>query len=92
MSILYYIEVNTQSIQENMQDKILAYIQTLFTIENPRMRAGDLVSSIQKQFKKSQTTVYKIVRQYVNKKLLIKEDHTKGGKERVVYYRLPYKQ
>src|SRR3989344_2067621 len=92
MSILYYTEVNTKVMQDNMQDKILAYVYTLLPVDNPRMRAGDLIKTIQKQFRKSQATVYKIIGQYVEKKLLLKEDHTKGGKERVVYYRRPYTQ
>jgi hypothetical protein len=93
MSILYYIEVNTQTVQENLQDKILSYIyNALLPVENPRMRAGDLVKTIQRQFKKSQATVYKILGEYVDKKLLLKEDQTKGGKERFVYYRRPYTQ
>ena len=92
MSILYYTEVNTKVMQDNMQDKILAYVYTLLPVDNPRMRAGDLIKTIQKQFRKSQATVYKIIGEYVEKKLLLKEDHTKGGKERVVYYRRPYSQ
>lgn len=92
MSILYYTEVNTRAIQDNIQDKILSHLYTLLPVENPRMRAGDLVKAIQKQFRKSQATVYKIIGEYVEKKLLLKEDHTKGGKERIVYYRRPYSQ
>ena len=59
---------------------------------NEGIRAGDLVKSIQSHFKKSQGTVYTILREYVSKKLLIKEDRTKGGTERVVYYKRPYQQ
>lgn len=92
MSVLYYIEVNTHTINDNLQDQILSYIYSLMGDNNQGIRAGDLVKSIQGHFKKSQGTVYAILREYTSKKLLIKEDRTKGGTERVVYYKRPYQQ
>lgn len=92
MSILYYVEVNTHLIRENIQDHILTYIRKLINEKNGEIRAGDLVKSIQDNFKKSQGTTYKLLNEYVSKGLLIKEDRTKGGNERVVCYKLPYRK
>ena len=87
MSILYYIEVNTRKSEDNLQDKILQHIYSLLSSDKPKIRSGDLVKSIQNRFKKSPGTIFKILNEYVSKKLLIKEDDTKGGKERIVNYR-----
>lgn len=90
LSILYYIEVNAKVVQENLQDRILAYIYEQMTADKPKIRSGELVKAVQSRFKKSQGTIFTLLGEYVSKKLLIKEDHTKGGKERVVYYKKPY--
>jgi len=87
MSILYYIEVNTQRVKDNLQDKILQYIYSLMTSDKPKIRSGELVKLIQGRFRKSPGTIFKILNEYVSKKLIIKEDDTKGGRERIVYYR-----
>jgi hypothetical protein len=86
-SILYYIEVNTRKSEDKLQDKVLQYIYSQLSSDKPKIRSGDLVTSIQNKFKKSPGTIFKILNEYVSKKLLIKEDDTKGGKERMVYYR-----
>lgn len=87
MSILYYIEVNTKTVSEKLQDKVITYIYSLMTESNPRIRAGDLIKSIQSRFKISQTTAYTMVNEYISKKQILKEDRTKGSKERFVYYK-----
>jgi len=87
MSILYYIEVNTKTISDKLQDKVLTYIYSSMTESNPRIRAGDLIKSIHSRFKISQTTAYTMVNEYLSKKQIIKEDKTKGSKERFVYYK-----
>jgi len=90
LSILYYIEVNAKVIEDNLQDRILAFIYSLMSEDKPKIRSGELIKSVQNRFKKSQGTIFTLLGEYVSKRLLVKEDNTRGGKERVVYYKKPF--
>jgi len=91
LSILYYGEVNTSITSgDSLQEKILSYIYGLMTQDKQEIRSGELIKAVQDRFKKSQKTTFGIIKEFVNKKLLIKEDKSKGGRERRVMYRKPY--